>query len=75
MSFKRLDDLRLVKEYCCKPVNETCPIHKSCYIDEFQCKYWKQIWQRHNEDFYIIRQGNSWYKDKISEYKLNKNEN
>ena len=44
-------------------------------FDEFQCRYWKQVWQRHNEDFYIIRQGNSWYKDKISEYKVNKNEN
>ena len=72
MSFKRLDDLRLVKEYCCKPANETCPIHKSCYIDEFQCKYWKQIWQRHNEDFYIIRHMQELQKKILEEKKAEK---
>ena len=35
MAFKRLNDLKLIEEYCCKPVNETCPIHKTCYDNEF----------------------------------------
>lgn len=61
MSFKRLDDLRLIEEYCCKPVNKNCPIHKTCYDNEFQCRYWKQVWKQ-NDDFNIIRQGSHWYK-------------
>ena len=60
MAFKRLNDLKLIEEYCCKPVNVICPIHKTCYNNEFQCKYWKQVWKQ-NSDF-NIRQGNHWYK-------------
>ena len=67
MSFKRLNDLKLIEEYCCKPVNENCPIHNTCYNNEFQCRYWKQVWKRHSDNFNIIRQGSHWYKDKISE--------
>ena len=62
MAFKRLNDLKLIKEYCCKSVNEICPICKICYDDEFQCKYWKQVWKRQGDDFNIIRQGGHWYK-------------
>lgn len=62
MAFKRLNDLKLIEEYCCKPVNEICPIHKTCYNNEFQCKYWKQVWKRHSDKFCIIRQGSHWYK-------------
>ena len=67
MAFKKLNDLKLIEEYCCKPVNVICPISKTCYDNEFQCKYWKQVWKRHSDDFYIIRQGGNWYKDKIND--------
>ena len=70
MAFKRLNDLRLIEEYCCKPVNVICPIHKTCYNDEFQCKYWKQVWKRQSDNLNIIRQGGHWYKDKISDYEV-----
>lgn len=70
MAFKRLNDLKLIEEYCCKPVNVICPISKTCYDNEFQCRYWKQVWKRHSDDFSIIRQGSHWYKEKISEYEV-----
>lgn len=60
MAFKRLNDLKLIEEYCCKPVNETCPIHNTCYDNEFQCRYWKQVWKQNND--FNIKQGNRWYK-------------
>ena len=63
MAFKRLNDLRLVEEYCAKPENEKCPINQTCYDNEFQCRYWKQIFKQPNEEGFIIRQGNSWYKE------------
>ena len=31
MAFKRLNDLRLVEEYCTKSENEKCPINQTCY--------------------------------------------
>ena len=63
MAFKRLNDLRLVKEYCTKSENEKCPINKICYDNEFQCRYWKQIFKQPNEEGFTVRQGNSWYKE------------
>ncbi len=63
MAFKRLNDLRLVEEYCTKSENEKCPITQTCYDNEFQCRYWKQVWQIPNEEGFTIRQGNSWYKE------------
>ena len=64
MAFCRLTDLRLVKEYCCKPKNAKCPISNTCYNNEFQCKYFKQVWIKPTEEGFIIRRGNSWYKAK-----------
>lgn len=43
MAYRKLTDLRLIKEFCCKPLDEKCPIHNTCYDDEFQCRYWRQI--------------------------------
>lgn len=63
MAFKRLNDLRLVEEYCTKSENEKCPINQTCYDNEFQCRYWKQIFKQPNEEGFTIRQGNSWYKE------------
>lgn len=63
MAFKRLNDLKLIDEYCCKPENEKCPICKTCYNDEFQCRYWKQIFKSINEDGFTVRQGSKWYKE------------
>ena len=63
MAFKRLNDLRLVEEYCTKPEGEKCPISETCYDNEFQCRYWKQIFKQSNEEGFTIRQGNSWYKE------------
>lgn len=71
MAFKRLNDLKLIEEYCCKPVKETCPIHKTCYDNEFQCRYWKQVWKQ-NDDFHI-RQGSHWYKAIDCEVKNERN--
>lgn len=64
MAYRRLTDSRLVKEYCCKPENAKCPIHNTCYDDEFQCRYWKQIFKRFGEDDFTVRQGSHWYKAK-----------
>ena len=64
MAYRRLTDLRLVKEYCCKPEGIKCPIHNTCYNDEFQCRYWKQIFEKFGEEGFIVRQGNHWYKAK-----------
>ena len=68
MAFKRLDDLYLVKEYCTKSNIEKCPIGQTCYNDEFQCRYWKQIWKKPSEEGFTIRQGNSWYKESEQEW-------
>lgn len=43
MGYRQLNSLRLKEEYCNKPKDKNCPIHKTCYDDEFQCRYWKQI--------------------------------
>lgn len=67
MAYRRLTDLRLIKEYCCKPSDAKCPIHNTCYNDEFQCKYWKQIFKKFNEKEFIIRQGHYWSKAKDGE--------
>lgn len=64
MAYKSLTDLRLIKEYCCKPSDTKCPIHNTCYNDEFQCKYWKQIFKRFDGEEFTIRQGSHWYKSK-----------
>lgn len=70
VAYRRLTDLRLVKEYCCKPEGIKCPIHNYCYNDEFQCRYWKQIFKRINEEGFVVRQGNHWYKDFRNEEQL-----
>ena len=64
MAFQRLNDLKLIEEYCTKPENEKCPIGKTCYNDEFQCKYFKQVWVKPTEEGFVIRQGCSWYKER-----------
>lgn len=43
MAYRELNSLRLKEEYCNKPKDKNCPIHKTCYDDEFQCQYWKQV--------------------------------
>lgn len=67
MAYCRLTDLRLVKEYCCKPQNIKCPIRNTCYNDEFQCRYWKQIFKSPCEEGFSVRQGSHWYKAKGEE--------
>lgn len=67
MAYRRLTDLRLVKEYCGKLEGIKCPIHNTCYNDEFQCRYWKQIFEKFGEEGFIVRQGNHWYKAKGGE--------
>lgn len=59
MAFKRLNDLKLKEEYCVKPNTEKCPT-LYCYNNEFQCRYWKQVWE--NMDGLVIRQGSHWFK-------------
>lgn len=39
MAYRELNSLRLKEEYCNKPKGKDCPIHKTCYDDEFQCRY------------------------------------
>lgn len=58
MAFKRLNDLQLKEEYCVKPNTEKCPT-LYCYDNEFQCRYWKQVWE--NTDGQVIRQGSRWF--------------
>lgn len=60
MAFIRLNDLRLIEEYCVKPNNEKCPIGEICYTDEFQCRYWKQVFENPVSNNFVVRQGNSW---------------
>lgn len=67
MAYRKLNSLRLEKEYCNKPKDKKCPIHKTCYDDEFQCRYWKQIFSNPTQEGYTIRQGNNWYKAKDGE--------
>lgn len=62
MAYRSSTDLRLKEEYCCKPENVKCPIHNTCYDNEFQCRYFKQVWINPAEEGFIIRQGNSWYR-------------
>ena len=69
MAFKRLNDLRLVEEYCCKPYNKECPKHEICYDDTFQCRYWKQLFKSTDGE-QTLRVGNSWYKEAKMERKL-----
>lgn len=59
MAYRRLNDLRLIKEYCTHPDKENCQ-RLYCYNDEYQCGYWKQIFKRPFDDFYTIRQGSCW---------------
>lgn len=61
MAFKHWNSLRLIKEYCCKPKDKQCPFHQTCYNDEFQCRYWKQVFKRPSDDYFTIRQGSDWY--------------
>lgn len=60
MAFKRLDDLYLIEEYCIKPQNTPCPIGGICYSDEFQCRYWKQVFKNKASNKFVVRQGNNW---------------
>ena len=55
MAYHRLTDLRLIKEYCCKQENAKCPIHNTCYDDEFQCRYWKQIFKRFGANDFTVK--------------------
>ena len=60
MAFKRLNDLYLIAEYCVKSEDELCPIGETCYSDEFQCRYWKQIFKNKLSNEFVVRQGNKW---------------
>lgn len=68
MTFKRLNDLKLVEEYCNKPYNKECP-KCDCYNDEFQCRYWKQVWEKSNGE-QVLRIGNNWYEEAKMEVKV-----
>lgn len=61
MAFVRLNDLRLIKEYCIKPIDYECESYETCYNDAHQCRYFKQVFKRNYDDFYTIREGNKWY--------------
>lgn len=43
MAYRELNSLRLKEEYCSKPKDKDCLIRQICYEDEFQCRYWKQV--------------------------------
>lgn len=60
MAYKGLSDPRLIKEYCTHPDKENCQ-RLYCYNDEYQCRYWRQIFKRPIDDFYLVREGNSWF--------------
>lgn len=61
MSYKRLNDFKLIEEYCDKPYNKECP-KCPCYNDEFQCRYWKQVWEN-SEGERKLRIGNHWFNE------------
>lgn len=67
MAYLKLNSLRLKKEYCNKPRDELCPA-RYCYNEEYQCRYWKQIFSNPTQEGYTIRQGNNWYKAKDGNY-------
>ena len=62
MAYVRLNDLRLIKEYCIKPKDYECKSYETCYNDEHQCRYFRQVFKRKYDDFYTIREGYKWYK-------------
>lgn len=61
MAFVRLNDLRLIKECCIKPKDYECKSYETCYNNEHQCRYFRQVFKRKYDDFYTIREGSKWY--------------
>lgn len=64
MAFIRLNDLKLIEEYCIKPEEYICKSYETCYSDLHQCRYFRQVFKREFDDFYTIREGHKWYSTK-----------